>query len=313
MSDRPGDLVVSEVPRARGFLVRAGKRHLLTSTALPLALALSVGFDSTAFGQEESGEEVYAYQEDIDYDGDGDVDEGDLARAAQNPVGDLISLPFQNNTNFDLGPRERTQNVLNIQPVWPIGLSKNWNFITRTILPVVSQPAPGTDRTNGLGDLNFTGFFSPRKPGKVIWGAGPVLVFPTATDEVLGTEKWSIGPSFVALTMKGPWVVGALLNNIWSVAGEDERADVNSFLLQYFVNYNYPSGWYLTSAPILTANWEATSGEKWTIPFGGGVGKVFAIGRQPLNINTQVFYNLEKPTFGADWQWRFQIQLLFPK
>ena len=97
------------------------------------------------------------------------------------------------------------------------------------------------------------------------------------------------------------------------MAGEDERADVNSFLLQYFVNYNYPSGWYLTSAPILTADWEATSGEKWTVPFGGGVGRVFAIGRQPLNINTQVFYNLEKPTFGADWQWRFQIQLLFPK
>lgn len=292
--------------------ITMGKRGLLFSP-LTITGVLLVALVTAAFGQEESADEVWAYQQDIDCEGDGDVDEGDLARAAQNPVGDLISLPFQNNMNFDVGPRDRTQNVLNIQPVWPIGVSRNWNLITRTILPVISQPAPGSDRTNGLGDLNFTGFFSPKKPGKIIWGAGPVLVFPTATDEVLGTQKWSLGPSFVALTMKGPWVVGALLNNVWSVAGEKERADVNSFLLQYFVNYNYPSGWYLTSAPILIANWEASSGEKWTIPFGGGVGKVFAIGRQPLNINTQIFYNVEKPNFGADWQWRFQIQLLFPK
>ena len=192
-------------------------------------------------------------------------------------------------------------------------LSKNWNLITRTILPVISQPAPGTDRTNGLGDLNFTGFISPKKPGKVIWGVGPAIIFPTATDDVLGTDKWSVGPSVVVLTMPGSWVIGALASNVWSVAGDDDRADVNSFLFQYFINYNYPSGWYLTSAPIITANWEAHSGDKWTVPFGGGIGKVFRIGRQPMNVNTQVFYNVERPTNGARWQWRFQIQLLFPK
>ena len=277
------------------------------------AISLMVPLVTPVFGLEGSGDEGLAYQEDIDYDHDGDVDEGDLARAAQNPVGDLISLPFQNNMNFDAGPAERTQNILNIQPVWPISMGKKWNLITRTILPVISQPAPGTDRTNGLGDLNFTGFISPKKPGKVIWGAGPAIIFPTATNDVLGTDKWSLGPSFVLLTMKKQWVIGALLSNVWSVAGDDDRADVNSFLTQYFINYNYPSGWYLTSAPIITANWNADSGEKWTVPFGGGVGKVFAIGRQPMNINTQVFYNVETPTNGADWQWRFQIQLLFPK
>ncbi len=113
--------------------------------------------------------------------------------------------------------------------------------------------------------------------------------------------------------MPGSWVIGALASNVWSVAGDDDRADVNSFLGQYFINYNYPSGWYLTSAPIITANWEADSGEKWTVPFGGGIGKVFRIGKQPMNINTQVFYNVQRPTNGARWQWRFQIQLLFPK
>jgi hypothetical protein len=282
----------------------------LAGAAMAVVLAF---FGSTAFAQEDAKDEEFPYEESIDYDHDGDVDEGDLARAAQNPVGDLISLPFQNNMNFDVGPADRTQDILNIQPVLPITLSKNWNLITRTILPVISQPAPGADRTNGMGDLNFTGFISPKKPGKVIWGVGPALIFPTATDDVLGTEKFSIGPSVVALTMKGQWVIGALASNVWSVAGDDDRADVNFFLMQYFVNYNFPSGWYLTSAPIITANWEADSGEKWTVPFGGGVGKVFSIGRQPININTQVFYNVERPTNGARWQWRFQIQLLFPK
>jgi len=113
--------------------------------------------------------------------------------------------------------------------------------------------------------------------------------------------------------MPGQWVIGALVSNIWSFSGDDERADVNSFLMQYFVNYNLPDGWYLTSAPIITANWEAESGEQWTVPFGGGIGRVFRIGRQPINMQTQVFYNVETPTNGAKWQWRLQVQLLFPK
>jgi len=285
----------------------ARQRSIITIGILLTALAAPV------FGQEEPEDENLQYQEDIDYDHDGDVDQGDLAKAAQNPVGDLISLPFQNNMNFDVGPADRTQNVLNIQPVWPIALSKNWNLITRTIVPVISQPAPGSERTNGLGDINFTGFFSPKQPGKIIWGVGPTLVFPTATDDVTGTDKWSAGPSVVVLTMPGQWVIGALVSNVWSFSGDDERADVNSFLMQYFVNYNLPEGWYLTSAPIITANWEAESGEQWTVPFGGGIGRVFRIGRQPINMQTQVFYNVETPTNGAKWQWRLQVQLLFPK
>ena len=239
--------------------------------------------------------------------------EKSLAKAAQNPVGDLISLPFQNNTNFDVGPADRTQNILNIQPVWPISIGKKWNLITRTIIPVISQPAPGSDRTNGLGDVNFTGFISPREPGKWIWGVGPALVFPTATDEVLGSEKWSVGPSVVVLTMPGPWVLGSLFSNTWSVAGSDDRADVNQFLWQYFINYNYPSGFYWTSAPIITANWEAASGQQWTVPFGGGFGKLLKIGKRPVNASIQGFYNVEKPDSGGDWTLRIQVQLLFPK
>jgi len=266
---------------------------------------------SPVLGQGQSSSSDLPYEESIDSDGDGD--EADLARASQNPVGDLISVPFQNNTNFRLGPNERTQNVLNIQPVIPIALSKNWNLITRTILPVLSQPAPGDDRTGGVGDLNFSGFLSPKKPGKVIWGVGPAIVFPTATDQVLGTKKWSIGPSFVALTMHKQWVVGALINNVWSVAGDKDRDDVNSMLMQYFINYNMSDGWYLTSAPIITANWKIEDGKRATIPFGGGFGKIFRLGRQPLNFQMQAFYNVTRPESGARWQLRFSLQLMFPK
>ena len=119
-------------------------------------------------------------------------------------------------------------------------------------------------------------------------------------------------PSFVALTMRGRWVIGALVNNVWSVGGDSARADVNQFVLQYFINYNLPNGWYLTSAPILTANWEVDD-DRWLVPFGGGFGKIFRIGRQPLNGSAQVFYNVETPEDGPDWALRLQLQLLFPK
>jgi hypothetical protein len=241
--------------------------------------------------------------------------EEDLAKMTQNPVSDLISVPFQNNWNFDVGPRDKTQYILNIQPVWPFSLNQDWNLITRTIVPVISQPsfAPGMDRENGLGDINFTAFFSPAKPSKLIWGMGPTFLLPTATDDVLGTDKWGAGPAAVALTMQGPWVYGALANNIWSFAGTDKRDDVNAFLLQPFVNYNLPDGWYLSSAPVVTANWEADSDNTWTVPVGGGVGKIIKIGKLPLNCSLRAYYNVEKPDFGADWQLQFQVQFLFPK
>ena len=240
--------------------------------------------------------------------------EADLARATQNPVADLISLPLQNNTSFGVGPDDEFQNTLNIQPVWPVSLGRDWNLITRTIVPVVSQPAlrPGEDRVNGVGDTTFTAFFSPKDAGALIWGAGPVALLPTATDKALGSDKWGLGASVVLLIMPGKWVVGSLFSNVWSVGGSGNR-DVNLFTWQYFINYNLPRGWYLSSAPIITANWEADSGNVWTVPFGGGGGKIFRIGRQPMNAQVQAFYNVLKPDLGPQWQLRLQLQFLFPK
>jgi hypothetical protein len=237
-----------------------------------------------------------------------------LAKAAQNPVAKLISVPFQNNFNFGVGPNNTVQYNLNIQPVIPISLSEEWNLITRTIMPIINQPspAPGVRSAFGLGDINPTFFLSPAKSGEFIWGVGPTFTFPTATDPMLGSGKWSAGPAVVGLVMHGHWVVGALANQQWSYAGWSDRA-VSAFLVQPFVNYNLPHGWYLVSAPILTANWKADSDNQWIVPVGGGIGKIQRFGKLPLNIQLQAFYNAVTPDYGPDWQLRFQVQFLFPK
>jgi hypothetical protein len=146
------------------------------------------------------------------------------------------------------------------------------------------------------------------------WSVGPAIQFPTGTNEVLSSRKWAAGPAGVALTMQGTWVIGVLAQNIWSFAGNNDRADVSQFLTQYFINYNLPDGWYLTSSPIITANWEAVGkGNKWTVPVGGGFGKVFRLGKLPFNANLSAFSNVIRPDFGPDWTLRFQIALLFPR
>jgi hypothetical protein len=239
-----------------------------------------------------------------------------LAKAAQNPVADLISFPLQNNTNFNTGPYSRDQDVLNIQPVIPLHLTKKWNLITRTILPIIWQPdtsQPTGQGWYGLGDLNPTFFLSPAKPGKLIWGVGPAIVLPTATAPQLGQGKLSLGPGIVLLTTPGHWVIGALANNVWSIAGTGSRPPVNQFLLQYFINYNMKKGWYITLQPIITADWRASSGNVWTVPFGGGVGRIMKIGFQPVNISGQFYGNAAYPNGGSPWGMRLQIAFLYPK
>jgi hypothetical protein len=241
----------------------------------------------------------------------------ELAKLAQNPVGNLISLPFQNNTNLNFGPDKGTQNILNIQPVIPISVSDEWNVITRTIVPVIWNPSLGPDipSKDGVGDTVLTAFLSPAKPGHWIWGAGPVVQIPTNSSSELGNRNWGLGPSFVVLHLEhdDPWVYGVLVNNIWSLTSDKEGGAYNNGLIQPFVNYNFKEGLYLTSAPILTVDWKADGGQRWTVPIGGGIGKIFHLGKLPVNTQLSAYYNIVRPDFQANWQIRAQVQLMFPK
>ncbi len=243
---------------------------------------------------------------------------GDLAKATQNPVASLISVPLQNVTDFNIGPFDRDRNtIIQVQPVIPFPLGQNWNLITRTIgalvyQPTVTQPSQGTF---GLNDINPSFFLSPANPGKVIWGAGPTFLIPTASDDVLGTGKFSLGPAIIVLVQPGKWTVGALVSNLFSVAGPSNRANVNIFTLQYFINYNLKKGYYLTSAPINSANWNAPTGNIWLVPVGGGIGRIMRLGFQPVNFSVQAYGNVKRPDNfpSPTWQLRFQIAFLYPK
>ncbi len=250
-------------------------------------------------------------------EGDGELAE--LAKKVQNPIADLISVPIQNNMNFGYGPDDDVQNVLNIQPVIPIDAGRV-TVITRTIIPLVYQPdlkgTPGVDfrssgGTFGLGDIDFTAWISPKDSGSFIWGVGPAFLLPTGTSDKVTAQEFAMGPTAVGLVMSGPWVAGALVKNFWGVTDDA----VDQFVLQYFVNYNLPQGWYLTTSPLITAMWDADSGDKWTVPFGGGFGKLHRFGKQPVNMQVQAFGNAVTPDDlpHADWTLRFQIQFIFPK
>jgi hypothetical protein len=234
----------------------------------------------------------------------------ELSAAAANPLADLISLPFQNNTDFGLGPFDRATNVLNIQPVVPLLDGK---LITRTIFPFVRIPDIGSETgtiSSGMSDINFTAFYVFGK-GPITWGAGPIAGFPTGGD-LRGSKKWTLGPSFVVLAQPGPWTLGLLVNNVWSYAGDADRDPVNRGLIQYFIVRQLGNGWYLSSSPIINVNWKADEGQKWIVPFGLGAGKVLFVGQLPLNVQAGAYYNVVKPDVGPNWQFRLQAQVLLP-
>lgn len=235
----------------------------------------------------------------------------ELSKAAANPLADLMSFPFQNNLNMNYGEYNRNVNVLNIQPIIPLAGGK---LITRTIFPIVSIPDFGNESgtlSSGLADMVFTAFYVPESKG-LMWGFGPVFEFPTG-GSMRGTEKWSVGPSLVVIAISGDWTVGGLINNAWSFAGNSDRDDVNHMMINLFANRQLGGGWYLNSAPIITADWTADSEARWIVPIGAGGGKLLMLGgKLPLNLQTQLYYNVVRPDFGPEWQWRMQAQFLLP-
>jgi hypothetical protein len=237
-----------------------------------------------------------------------------LAKLAQNPVGNLISFPFQENASYGYGPYNRNQSVLNIQPVIPVSVGSDWNLITRTIFPIVWQPVGPSGSASGLGSVNFSAYLSPANPGKLIWGVGPTINF-ASTDPQLGSRQYSAGPAIVLLTQPGDWVLGIVANNTWGFAGESNGQNWNVFYSQEFVNYNIDkTGWYLTSAPIITANWAAKGGNVWTVPLGGGAGKIVKVGgKLPLNCQLSAYSYVARPVGAPNWTLRAQVAILLPK
>jgi hypothetical protein len=242
-------------------------------------------------------------------------DDSDLAQDLTNPVADLLTIPVQLNYDQNIGPVDKGWKLqTNIQPVYPFSLNDDWNLITRTIVPVISQDKifPGAGSQFGLGDINLSMFFSPKRPTNgIIWGVGPALYFPTATDELLGAEKWGAGPTAVALTMRGRWTMGALANHLWSVAGKDRRDDINSTLVQPFASYTFPSAWTVSFQSETTYNWET---EKWSVPLNVAVAKLVMMGRLPVSLSGGVGRWLSSPDGAADgWRFRVQANFVLPK
>jgi hypothetical protein len=247
-----------------------------------------------------------------------------IIKASQNPVGNIAIIPFQNNFNYGVGPYARLQYNLNLQPVVPIMLNQNLNLIARIITPINNNPssAPpevcasafGCPGTFGIGDLNPQFFFAPKtKPGALIWGVGPQMLFPSATPATLGAGKYGLGPALVGLIMPGDIVTGALVTQVWSIGGDPTRPDVSSILIQPFFNYNLKGGWTLTTAPQMTANWNATPQQgKWTVQVGGGVSRTFKLGPDPMQLGLYYYGNVVRATNAPYGQIRFQWSLLFP-
>ena len=216
---------------------------------------------------------------------------------AQNPIATRISVPFQSNTYFSAGPLEKIGNVLIIQPVIPIKRGQNWNLISRWVTRVVYVPRVSPDHGSefGLGNLQPEFYLSPAHTGKVIWGVGSRLYLPTATSDELGINKMGGGLAAAALATNGPWIIGILANNVWAGSG-NERVD--RMTLSPFVYYNLKDGWYFVSSPVITSNWVATSNDRWTVPVGGGIGRLFKIDNQAVNARIQGLYNAARPDFG---------------
>jgi hypothetical protein len=244
------------------------------------------------------------------------ADDADLAQELTNPIADLITIPIQINFDNDIGRNDEGSKVTtNIQPVIPVNLNDDWNLITRTIFPIISQDNiyPGAGSQFGLGDLTEQLFFSPKKPtaGGIIWGVGAVIVLPTATDSKLGTEKWSLGPAGVAITMRGPWTLGALGNHAWSIAGKNDRQDISNTFMQPFAAYTWPSAWTASAQSETNYNWET---EKWSIPVNVAVSKLVKFGKLPVALLGSVGYWLESPDTGPEGlRFRLQANIVLPK
>jgi hypothetical protein len=245
--------------------------------------------------------------------------DADLAKQLSNPVASLVSVPLQFNWDQQVGIDDDTRLTMNFQPVIPMGLNEDWNMILRWIMPYVAQPRlfDGGAPTSGLSDIVASVFFSPAKPGRFIWGVGPVLLLPATADPLLGTGKWGAGPTFVILKQSGGWTYGVLANQIWSFAGDDftggaARSDVNSTFIQPFVAYTTSTAVTYGLNLEASANWEAVDDDEWTVPLHLTATKLTKFGPFPMSIGGGIGIFTAAPGGRPDWRVRFVATLLLP-
>ena len=228
----------------------------------------------------------------------------------------LPSLSSRFKDTIDVGPGSagHVSQSLRIQPIIPVHLTQDWLLVSRVL---VNAPLEGTEgspapaQTTGVGDITGTFFFSPRRVGHVVWGIGPTVLMPTATRTAFGRGKWAIGPAVGVFTQLKSGAIGVVAHNKWSIAGDSTRTTVNQLALELSASWNLADGWYLTAHPELDANWSTHVGHRWTVPMGGGIGRVFEVGTQSFSGAVTVHRNAMSAT-SARWQINLQLALLFP-
>ena len=240
-------------------------------------------------------------------------DAGELAKQTQNPVANLVTVPFQFNFNNsgDLG--QETFFNLNFQPVIPFKLNDDFNVIARTIIPINSAPGPNGTRYSGVGDIQAQLFVAPADAGDLVIGIGPMFSLPTATSTGFATGTFGAGVSAVVVKTTKSFVLGGLLSQIWPVADSGGEPKMDLFTFQPFVNYNFGGGWALSFSPIISANWDASPGNEWTVPLGGGITRTTVFNGRPMNLGIQYYRNLEYPDGAAGQQFRFTVALIYPE
>jgi len=242
----------------------------------------------------------------------------EVRQLARNPVADAIKVPFSGSLNFDTGLYHRKSNSLQIQPVIPLQLSEHWLLVPRIVATAITYIPNLTQNTGGsigLGDTIATFFITPARAGKLIWGIGPSLLVPTASNANLGGGKWDLGPSVVLLAEPKWGSAGVLVQNIWSLPGNSRRSSVNQIQVETSLSYNLPHDWYLVTAPTLNSDWTQTTGQRWLVPVGGGAGRTFSIWQQAVDSNVTLYYNAIRPTgnLSPKWQMSLQFTLIYPK
>ena len=226
-----------------------------------------------------------------------------------NPIANVTKLSATASVYSDVGPDHRTPATLNFQPVVPFRLNDDWHVITRSSVSLIRLPDP--EATTGLGDLSGSFFVSPARTSSWIWGAGPILQLPTATDPKLGTGKWSAGPTAALIYANEPWVNGILVNHLWSFAGAHDREEVSLSQIEAQLSYTYPSNWYLQTNPTFAYDWKASAGQRWTVPLGFDVGKLYPSRLEGFAWQLGAYSNVVKPDGAPHWQLRAQFSVAY--